>query len=107
MQNTTTPLDAVTDAAVLAEPVCDDRGQVLLPAGAKLNGSMVASLRKRGVETVVIAGAQAPPEPTMDLLARQAQVEGRMKWLFRHALRTGHVNPLLHMVSRYRLEDAS
>jgi len=107
MQNTTMPLDAVTDAAVLAEPVCDDSGQLLLPAGTTLTESLVASLRRRGVETVVIAGPQAQPEPAMDMLARQARVDGRMKSLFRHALRTGHVNPLLHMVSRYRLEDQS
>ena len=107
MQNTTTTLDAVTQAAVLAEPVCDDSGQLLLPAGTTLTDSMVASLRKRGVETVVIAGAEAQPEPAMDLQARHARVDGRMKCLFRHALRTGHVNPLLHMVSRYRLEDSS
>ena len=104
MDLATTPLDAVPDAAVLAEAVCDERGQVLLPAGARLSESMVASLRRRGVQTVVLA---PPAVPTMDLQARQAQVDTRMKRLFRHSLRTGQVNPLLHMVSRYRMEDPS
>jgi hypothetical protein len=105
MQRATTSLDAIEDAAVLAEPVCDDHGQLLLPAGTQLTDSLVASLRKRGVQTVVVAAAPVPPEPAMDPLARQARVDARMKHLFRHALSTGHVNPLLHMVSRYRLED--
>lgn len=105
MQTTTTSLDAVEDGAVLAEPVCDDRGQLLLPGGTQLTESLVASLRKRGVLTVVVSAAPAPPGPAMDPVARQARVDGRMKHLFRHALSTGHVNPLLHMVSRYRLED--
>lgn len=107
MQHATMPLEAITGAPVLAAPVCDRGGQVLLPAGAQLTDSLVASLRRRGVETVVIVSTDVPAqqEPTMDLQAQQARVDARMQRLFRHALRTGHVNPLLHMVSRYRMED--
>ncbi len=106
--HSSTSLDAIGDIAVLAEPVCDELGQMLLPAGTKLTEAMVTGLRRRGVKAVVLAPSREPTlESEVDLQAQQARVDARMTHLFRYALRTGQINPLLHMVSRYRMGNMS
>ena len=102
MQKTTISIDAVPEAAVLAEPVLDVHHQVLLAAGTLLSPGKVDNLRQRGVATLVIVGAAAADAPQVDTAAQQAQRDERLQHLFRHALRTGQVNPLQHMVARYR-----
>jgi len=100
MQKTTVAIQDVPDAAVLAEPVLDVHQQVLLSAGTLLTPARLESLRQRGVVSLVIVVTEVPD--ASDVLARQAQTDERLQYLFRHALQAGQVNPLLHMVARYR-----
>ncbi|MES2784642.1 MAG: hypothetical protein V4684_04205 [Pseudomonadota bacterium] len=107
MRRAMVSLDAVGEQAVLAEPVCDDHGQVLLPAGTHLTEGMVASLRRRGVATLVIVAPDPQPQvaPATDTRPLQAQVDERVQRLFRHTVREGNINPLQYMISRYRLGE--
>ncbi|MDR7379901.1 hypothetical protein J2X19_004597 [Rhodoferax ferrireducens] len=99
MHKTTVAIEDVPEAAVLAEPVLDVHQQVLLSAGTLLTPARLDSLRQRGVTRLVIVAA-APD--AVESLALQAQTDERLQYLFRHALQAGQVNPLLHMVARYR-----
>jgi len=89
---------------VLADPVCGAQGQVLLAAGSVLTRRVVESLRRLGVRTLTI---ETPAAAATSRVAPDAQqVHARVRVLFRHAIRTGVVNPLMHFIPPYRLGDA-
>ncbi len=108
------PLDSVVEGAVLAEPVHDPLGRLLVPAGEILTASVLASLRRRDVPDVALAG-RAAAEPAADLpaleaLARQTP-EGTVRWerLAREAVRWGgdpHMQVLREAVLRHTLPSA-
>ncbi len=107
MQYLVLPIDTVSDGAVLAVPVSDGSGQLLLPAGSLLTRNILDGLRRRGIDKVAVSESRATQEIHLihDVNEVQAQVEARMQHLFRHALRAGQINPLLHMVCAYRLKE--
>lgn len=107
-QQATLALDDLPAGGMLAAPVHDENGRLLLPAGTALSSDLIGALRRRGIATVVIrlapsAGAGGPA--VQEAKTPQAQVEERMQRLFRHAAKTGQLNPLLHIVRRYRLGE--
>ena len=51
------------------------------------------------------APAPAELDPGVDLQARREQVRLKVEHLFRHSLRNGQLNPLLHPITRYRMEQ--
>jgi hypothetical protein len=109
MAHSTLALDDLPDKGVLAEPVHDAQGQLLLPAGTVLSTDLIAALRRRGIASaaIVLPGAQAgegAPEGG-GMQASRAQIDARMQRLFRHTAKTGQLNPLLHIVRRYRLGE--
>lgn len=104
----TTTQQTIPDGLVLAQPVLDGQAQLLLPAGSAVTGGVLRSLQQRGIQTVFVvqtappAGgpaqdAEAPPAPD----SREA-TQARLLHLFRPALRLGQLNPLLHLILRYR-----
>lgn len=107
MQSLVLAIDAVSDGAVLATPVCDDSGQLLLPAGSLLTRNTLEGLRRRGIDKVVVDSLSTAQEacPVKDASEMQAQIEARMHHIFRYALRAGQINPLLHMVCAYRVKE--
>ena len=71
-------LDTLTAGAILARPVTDARGAVLLPDGATLTESNLSSLARRGVTHVTVhrpAEAISPEEAAARREAARRQVE--------------------------------
>ncbi|MBC8055769.1 MAG: hypothetical protein H7Y61_04260 [Rhizobiales bacterium] len=105
MTSTSFSIDALPEGGTLADPVHDANGHVLLAAGTVLTVATIASLRRRDVQSLTLVTAQTCPCP--DPAALREQTRLRMEVLFRHTLREGLVNPLLHMLPRYRAGDCS
>ncbi|MBI4229653.1 MAG: hypothetical protein HY608_02335 [Planctomycetes bacterium] len=108
------PLDSVVEGAVLAEPVLDPMGRLLVPAGEVLTSAVLASLRRRGIPDVALAGpaAAAPVADlaALELLARRTP-EGTARWerLAREASRWGEdprMQVLREAVLRHTLPPA-
>ncbi|MDM5178253.1 hypothetical protein PO883_13730 [Massilia sp. DJPM01] len=81
----TIDIDNASEGMVLAQDLRDAGGGVLLPAGATLSASSLASLRRRGIERVQVVAAEAP----LDEAAVRAERErryARLKHLFRRCL---------------------
>ena len=55
---------------VIAEPVVNDRGMVILPRGAELTAPVIGRLQKMNVTVIVVEGddPNAPPPKTLDEL---------------------------------------
>jgi hypothetical protein len=94
------PLADVRSDMVLADVVRDERGNVLLSKGIVLTDTLIASLRRHGIEALAIAAAaQAdtpPPDPTV--------VQARLDHLFRNNERDDHNDWATGILRRY-VED--
>ena len=104
MTKRTLGIDDLPQDAVLADPVSGAQGQVLLAAGSPLTGRVVESLRRLGIRALTIETPAAADAPAT--VPDAQQVNARVRVLFRHAIRAGVVNPLLHFIPPYRLGDA-
>jgi hypothetical protein len=94
-----TPIDEARAGMVLAEAVVDG-GAVLLPAGATLSDSTLASLLRRGVEVVHVRIA---PEPSADVMEVDPAQQGlRLDRLFRTSMHTGSTDLLRNLIQSYR-----
>jgi len=107
MTAVTMTLDELPETALLAEALCDAQNHVLLAAGTALTATVIAGLRRRGIERLSAllpepAVEAVPPEEPM---AKRERIERRLQHLFRHTLSSGQLNPLLHMLPAYRFED--
>lgn len=112
MNQVTVTLDRCCAGRVLAVSVLDQRGGVVLAAGTTLSIQQVEGLMSQGVRSLVLCasateteaqhsqtdaeGTPVPPAPTSE------QMWSRLQHLFRHSLRAGEINPLLHLIKRYR-----
>lgn len=108
MQALSTATDLVPEGALLAQPVLDSHGQLLLPASVPVTRSTLQSLERRGIATVFVNLPEAPPSlenSSMDLAEHRAQAEKRLQHLFRPAMRAGQLNPLFHLILRYRCAE--
>lgn len=105
MNSTSYCIDALPVGAMLAEAVLDTHGHVLLSAGTVLSDDTIASLRRRDVQSLWLVNAPSSFSANAAELKEQSRL--RMEVLFRHTLREGLVNPLLHLLPRYRAGDCS
>jgi hypothetical protein len=97
------PLDEVAEGAQLFEQVADRQGNVLLPAGAELTASLIRSLQRRGIETVIVVDDSVSQEA---LAQAREQASARLDTLFRNS--SGRASDeLRQMVLEYRLEQLS
>jgi len=106
------PLDELRPEDVLAEPVTDAHGGVLVAAGASISAAMAERLADRGITQVVIAKPVVQPslsaaEREAALAAERQRVKARIDYLFRYGLRRNEIHPLMHLVWRYRSESLS
>ncbi|MDQ1830535.1 hypothetical protein [Massilia scottii] len=81
----TIDIDDASEGMVLAQDLRDAGGGVLLPAGATLSASSLASLRRRGIEQVQVVGAASPVEEATVRAERERQC-ARLERLFRRCL---------------------
>lgn len=95
-------LDEVQAGMVLAEAVVDSSGNVLLPDATELTASMLASLSRRGIDSICIVDDSAASE---DEKARLARVTQRLAHLFRkHRNQDDAAGSLQHRIAEYRAE---
>ncbi|ATQ78186.1 hypothetical protein CR152_29510 [Massilia violaceinigra] len=81
----TIDIDDASEGMVLAQDLRDAGGGVLLPAGATLSASSLASLRRRGIEQIQVVGA-APPVDEAAVRAERERQCARLEHLFRRSL---------------------
>ncbi|MDQ1813445.1 hypothetical protein RBA41_09030 [Massilia sp. CCM 9210] len=81
----TIDIDDASEGMVLAQDLRDAGGGVLLPAGATLSASSLASLRRRGIEQVQVVAA-APPVDEAAVRAERERQCARLEHLFRRCL---------------------
>lgn len=76
-------IDATRPGMRLAEPVLDEQGHVLVPAGKVLDESLLAGLERRGISTLAVESAvvEDPAQRERRLDCLQAELDRR----FRHA----------------------
>jgi hypothetical protein len=108
MQALSTSIEMAPDGMLLAQPVLDAQGQLLLPAGTPVTRGILNSLRQRGIDTVFVNPTEgvASMPGKLDPATEQAQTEKRLLHLFRPAMRAGQLNPLFHLILRYRSAEA-
>ncbi|BAN36099.1 hypothetical protein SCD_n02291 [Sulfuricella denitrificans skB26] len=76
-------LDQLTAGMVLAQDICDASGGHLLTEGVALNDTTIASLRRRGIEHVMVVAEEIlTPE---QCATRKAEIGARIEHLFRQA----------------------
>ena len=74
------PLATAKPGMTLSDAVLDTKGNILLPKGTQLNETMLASLLRHQIATVVIAGGEVSAE--VDNTERQERM-ARVDHLFR------------------------
>lgn len=86
----------------VALAVADAAGRVLLPAGAEITESTIASLRRREIEQVSVE-LEVEDDPAA-LEARRQQVVAQLDRLFRRAGQGAETRALYQTVAQYRME---
>ncbi|CAN7456776.1 hypothetical protein LJR289_003009 [Pseudoduganella sp. LjRoot289] len=102
MSSLTIAMDEARAGMMLAEDLTDGHGTVLLPSGAVLSDSMLASLRRRGVESCAIAAPDAGDGDGEDPAQASARALERLQRLFRHSAETEATGQLLQLLATYR-----
>jgi hypothetical protein len=97
-------VDEAGDGMVLYEDLRDAGGNVLLPRQTALSGSLLRSLARRGIDTLLIVDDTVAPE---QLAAERARVQERLAHLCRR-MGDGRANALLRdVVEQYRMAALS
>lgn len=86
----------------LAQPVFDDRGAMLLPHGTVLTEAMLLSIRRRGIDQLVVLDDTVSDA---DLALERERLQQRLALLFRRCGNQGASALLLQSVTQYRLGD--
>jgi hypothetical protein len=98
------PVDEASEGMVLYEDVRDSGGNVLLPRQTALSGTLLRSLARRGIDTVLVVDDTVAPE---QLAAERARMQERIAYLCRRA-GNGRANALLRtVVEQYRMAALS
>jgi hypothetical protein len=98
------PVDEASEGMVLYEDVRDSGGNVLLPRQTALSGTLLRSLARRGIDTVLVVDDTVAPE---QLAAERARTQERIAYLCRRA-GNGRANALLRtVVEQYRMAALS
>ena len=84
----------------LGEPVLDSRGGTLLPAGTALSNSIVNSLQRRGIDTVVVVNNAISEN---DLRLERERLGKRLDSLFRGCKDGPASEALMKGILGYRL----
>jgi hypothetical protein len=94
-------LDQAAAGMTLAAALLDANGSVLLPQDAALTESMLASLRRRGVERCVVWAEADAPDPAELARERERRLQ-RLEHLFRNSADGAGSRPLLERLRAYR-----
>lgn len=94
-------IDDARAGMVLSKNLLDSHGAILLPEGACLNASNLASLARRGVEQLHVVAEAPAPDPAALQAERERQCQ-RLAHLFRHCGASGASPLLLARLLDYR-----
>lgn len=97
------PLAQARPGMLLAVALCDGAGTELLAAGTELTETLLASLARRGVTHLQVAGEEQPTPA--ELAARRTAVAARLDFLFRKAGGDPLMAALRDALLAYRLEE--
>ena len=95
-------LDDAAEGMLLGADVLDHQGSVLLPKGAPLTESLLNSMRRRGIDEVMVIDDNVSEEQ-LDL-ERERQ-RARLAHLFRHCAQEPAAGQALRALLAYRLES--
>lgn len=95
-------LDDVVAGMTLWEAVHDGRGDVLLPGATVLTDAMLTSLRRRGIDTVILMNDDISEA---DLQAEKEKLQQRLTRVFRRCTENLASTELLRSVSAYKLGE--
>jgi hypothetical protein len=99
------PLDQATPGMTLSEPLCDARGEVLLPQGATLTAAVLAALERRGIDSLPIAtNDDAATVSDAELESLRERARERIAHLFRHTGEHGAGDALRQAILDLRME---
>lgn len=98
------PLADLQPGMILAEPVRDRFGNVMLTAGTVLAEKHLAALRQRGIASARIVPEHLPPSAA-ERAALQHATEQRLQHLFRKTLDLPANRRLFDILLAYRQED--
>lgn len=96
------PLAEVAVGMVVAEPVLDSAGRVLVPAGADVSESMLLGLRRRDVAEIRVE-REVEEDPAVSE-AYRLKLVARLDHLFRQAGEGAETRALQQAVLAYRME---
>jgi len=94
-------LDQALPGMVLAAPLLDAHGGMLLPPGSALTTATLAALRRRGVERCVVQVEADAVDPAVRERERAQQV-ARLQQLFRHQAGAPGGAALLQLLTDFR-----
>ena len=102
------PLDQATPGMTLSEPLCDAKGDVLLPQGATLTAAVLAALERRGIDSLPIAiNDDAEQLSDAELEALRERARERIASLFRHCGEEGTMGILKQYITNLRMNKPS
>ena len=94
----TLPLAQALPGMLLAAPVLDAGGNVLLPAALTLTENHIGSLPRRGIAPLALS---TPAEPA-DIARKREELRARVMHIFRHTVDDPGSQALLHAVLAFR-----
>lgn len=93
-------LDDAVPGMVLAVPLLDRHGAILLPESTILNADALRSLERRGIDEVIVADTDVSER---ELEAERQRTQARLERLFRRSANAGGCAALRRAVTVYRL----
>ena len=102
------PLDQATPGMTLSEPLCDTKGDVLLPQGATLTAAVLAALERRGIDSLPIAiNDDTERLSEAELKALRECARERIASLFRRCGEEGATGVLKQHITNLRMNKPS
>lgn len=95
-------IDDLLPGMVLAAPVLDSNGRVLLPAGVALSAETIRSVYRRGIERLTVFDGEMSPE---ELEAERQRIRSRLDHLFRRCPANEAARVIRRVVLDYRIGD--
>lgn len=100
LKNKINLIDQCVPGMILAAEICNQQGNVLLPAGTELTISSILSLKKRSINHVVITIEDTRTEE--EVAAKLANMKTWLDFLFRKCGENPELALLQELIFKYR-----
>jgi hypothetical protein len=95
-------LDEALPGMTLSEDILDAHGGMLLPRGTAITEATLLSLRRRGIDRLMVVNEALS---AADLAAERERLQQRLDRLFRNCRNQGAGDLLLQSVTQYRFGE--